>query len=102
MDTGDDGVVDVARRDARLLEGFGDGLLGQRCVSRLAEALLPEVGMVVTRLAVAVEKLLRRRSPTEEVEQRRAVRRVQKGDGAVTSTGLVGPAGKSGAEVGQH
>ena len=45
VEPGDDDVVDVGEGDAGALQRRGDGLLGERHVGVLAEALLPDLGV---------------------------------------------------------
>ena len=52
-----------------------------------AEALLPQTGVVVARLAVAIEELRGGHAHPEGLEQRRTIGRVQEGNGSVALSG---------------
>ena len=69
---GDDRVVDVPLRHARVLERRCERLEGQRHVELLAEALLPDVRVELARHAPAVEELVAGRAAADELGHRAA------------------------------
>src|SRR3954465_9344679 len=83
----------------RPLHPLGRRLLCERRVRVLAEPLLPQTGMAVAGLAVAVEELRGRGAPTQEVDERRPVGCVQECDCAVAAAGFVGTTRKASAQV---
>ena len=94
-------MVDVALGQAGVLECGGEGLAGQRDVHLLAEALLPDVGVGLAGHAPAVEELVARRSPPDELGHR-SVGGADEGGGAVAAVPLLGRARQAGAQVRHH
>ena len=98
MQTGHDGVVDVAFGHAGVLERGREGLAGERHVELLAEALLPHVRVGLARDAPAVEELVAGRAAPDQLRHG-AVGRAHEGRGAVAAVALLGRAGQTGAQV---
>ena len=101
VQAGDDHVVEVADGQAGRLQRVADGLLGERDVGELAEALLPLLGVRRARLAPAVDELGRHGRRRRSVGDRVALAE-RPHDGGVAAVGLVGAAGQPGADVAEH
>ena len=99
---GDDGAVDVARRQLGRLERGAEGLLGQRHVAGLAELLLPQAGAVLARHPPAVGELVGGRAHADELGDDGAVGVGADEDrrAAVAALALLAGGGQAGAQVG--
>ena len=98
VQAGHDGVVDLTLGQAGVLERGGKRLAGQWHVELLAEALLPDVGIVLTGDAPAVEEFVAGCAASDQLGHR-AVGRAQQRGGAVTAVTLFGRAGQTGAQI---
>ena len=77
------------------------GLAGQRHVELLPEALLPDVRVRLAGHAPAVQELVARRPPADQLGHR-ALRCAQQRGGAVPAVALLGRARQAGAQVRDH
>ena len=101
MQPAHNGVIDIALGQPRIFQRGRKGLAGQRHVELLAEALLPDVRVRLARDAPAVQELVARRPPADQLGHR-AIRRAQQRGGAVPAVALLGRARQAGAQVRDH
>ncbi len=105
VEAGDDHVVELARRDAGLLQRVVDRDLGERDVRVLTEPLLPDVRGVFARHTPSVEELVRRRAAAYALGERLRVEhraREEECDSSVAAVALVGATRQTRTSVGQH
>ena len=105
MRAADDDPVDLLGRELRRLERGVPGLLTQRQVLGLAEALFPLLHVDVARCAPPVDELLGRRRRSDELGDHGRVLVVvahEHRGGTVAAAGLVGTGGETAAQVGRH